>query len=279
MELSNRVVQVRSTLKPEVKVYPSFSPDDIGLLFGDIATPEGLILNHNDPRECLVIFSNPEYVPEILKLIDTPQWVSTHMNLTLDRPRREVIPITAKLLEDKALEDGQEYEYIPMKAEGSPQVSTPKKEKVPVIPQLVDHFKSLQTSELNQILPAISNEMDARHVPHRSPSKPDATGSQPHDVSSILHSLIKEGILRTNIPKLSVFSGEMVKGEAFFEQWSYQLQTLRKTYSESALREGIQRSLKGAAADTVCNMGTDASLDTIIKNLPSYIVMLNLMTY
>ena len=72
MELSNRVVQVRSTLKPEVKEYPSFSPDDIGLLFGDIATPVGLILNHNDPRECFVIFSDPEYVAEIFKLIDTP---------------------------------------------------------------------------------------------------------------------------------------------------------------------------------------------------------------
>ena len=30
------------------------------------------------------------------------------MNLTLDRPRREVIPIIAKLLEDKAVEDGEE---------------------------------------------------------------------------------------------------------------------------------------------------------------------------
>ena len=57
----------------------------------------------------------------------------------------------------------------------------------------------------------------------------------------------------------------MVKGEASFEQWSYELQTLRKTYSESVLREGIQRSLKGAAADTVHNMGPGASLDTIIK--------------
>ena len=36
-------------------------------------------------------------------------------------------------------------------------------------------------------------------------------------------------------------------------------------YNESALREGIQRSLKGAAVDTVHNMGSDASLDTIIK--------------
>ena len=70
MELSTRVLQVRSTLKPEVKEYPSFSSDDIGS-FSDIATPVGLILNHNDPRECFVIFSDPEYVPEILKLIDT----------------------------------------------------------------------------------------------------------------------------------------------------------------------------------------------------------------
>ena len=100
---------------------------------------------------------------------------------------------------------------------------------------------------------ALSREMDARYVPRDSPPKPDGFGSTPHDVSSILHSLIKEGTLRTNIPKLSVFSGERVKGEASFEQWSYELQSLRRTYSESALREGIQRSLKGAAADTVCN--------------------------
>ena len=77
--------------------------------------------------------------------------------------------------------------------------------------------------------------------------------------------MIKEGSLRTNVPKLSVFSREMVKGEASFKQWSYELQTLKKTYSESALREWIQRSLKGAAVDTVCNMGPGASLDTIIK--------------
>ena len=111
----------------------------------------------------------------------------------------------------------------------------------------------------------ISKEMDDRHVTHKDPSKPDASGNHPHDVSSILHSLIKEGALRTNIPKLSVFSGEMLKGEASFEEWSYELQTCRKAYSESALREGNQRSLKGSAADTACNMGLDVSLDTIIK--------------
>ena len=203
------------------------------------------------------------------------------MNLTLDRPKMEVIPIVAELLEDKALEEGEEYEYIPMEAEGSPHFSTPKKGEEPVIPQLAEHIKSLQTSELKQILAAICKEMDARHVPHRNPSRPDASGSHAHEVSSILHSLIKEGALRTNIPKLSVFSWGMMKGEASFEQWPYELQTIRKTYSESALREGIQRSLKGAAVDTVCNMGADASLDTIIMkfsifydNVKSYDILM-----
>ena len=106
----------------------------------------------------------------------------------------------------------------------------------------------------------------------------DALVFQHQDVSSILHSLIKEGALRTNIPKLSVFSGESLKGEASFEQGSYELQSLRKTYIVSALREGIQRSLKGAAVDTVHNIGPDASFDTIIKNTQLYMVMSNHMT-
>ena len=161
----------------------------------------------------------------------------------LDRPKTEIISIIAKLLEEKPLEDWEEYEHIPIEAEGSPQFSTPKKGEEPVIPQLVEHFKSLQTSELKQIMTTISKEMDARHEPYGSSSKPEASRSQHQDVSSILHSLIKEGALRTNIPKLSVFSGERLKGEASFEQWSYELQSLRKTYSESALREGIQISL------------------------------------
>ena len=174
MDLNNRVVQVRSTLKPDVKEYPTFTPDDIGLLFGDIASPTGLILNHSDPRECYVIFPDSEYVPDILKLIDDSQLVGTHMHLTLDRSKKEIISIAAKLLENKALEEGEDFEYIPIEAEGAPQFFTPKKGEDPVIPQLVEHFKSLQTSELKQIMTALTREMDARHEPQGSPSKPDA---------------------------------------------------------------------------------------------------------
>ena len=87
-------------------------------------------------------------------------------------------------------------------------------------------------------------------------SRQDASISPAHEVSSIQQTLLKEGPLRTNIPKLSAFSGERAKGKVTFEQWSYELQTLRKTYSDSALREGIQCSLRGAAADTVRNLGS-----------------------
>ena len=192
MDLSNRVVQVRSTLKPEE--YPTFTPDDIGLLFGDIVSHTGLILNHSDPRECYVIFPESGYVPDILKLVEDPQWVGTHMHLTLDKPKKGIISIVAKLLEGQALEQGEEFDYIPIETEGAegPQFSTPKKEDDPVIPQLVEHFKSLQTSELKQIMTALNREVDARHLPQDSPSKPDTLGSHHQDVSYILHSLIKE---------------------------------------------------------------------------------------
>ena len=59
---------------------------------------------------------------------------------------------------------------------------------------------------------ALTREMDARHVPRDIPSKPDGLGSTPQDVSSILHSLIKEGALRTNIPKLSILVGKGLRG-------------------------------------------------------------------
>ena len=285
MDLSNRVGQVKSSLEPNLEEYPTFTPDDIGLLSGDSASPTGSILNKSDPRECFVIFPESGYIPEILKLVEDPQWVGTHMHLTLDRHRKGIISIVTKLLEGQALEEGEEFEYIPVESETEgavgPHFSTPKKGDDPVFSQLVEHFKSLQTSELKQLLTALTREMDAMNVLQDSPSKPDALGSHQQDVSSILYSLIKEGALRTNIPKFSVFSGERLKGEASFEQWSYELQSLRKTYSESALREGIQRSLKGAAVDTVCNMGPDASLDNIIKkfsiiygNVKSYDILM-----
>ena len=51
MELSERLIQIKSTAKQE-RDFPSCTQDDIVFLFGDVARPLGLILNNNDPLEC-----------------------------------------------------------------------------------------------------------------------------------------------------------------------------------------------------------------------------------
>ena len=143
------------------------------------------------------------------------------------------------------------------KGDGGPQPhSTPKKKAEPIATVLAEQFKQLESQDLQHILSAIQSEMR---------NGQDASIGPAHEVPSILQTLLKDGALRTNIPKLSVFSGERAKGEVYFEQWSYELQTLRKTSCDSALREGIQCSLRGAAADTVRNLGPNVPLDTIIK--------------
>ena len=110
--LSNRVIVVQSTVPPEGEEYPSYNTDDICLLSGDIATPIGFVLNKGDLRECIVIFPESGYIPEILKLLDDAQWVGRHMHLTLQRPRKETLPIVAKLLGGLHLEKGEEFEFF-----------------------------------------------------------------------------------------------------------------------------------------------------------------------
>ena len=164
------------------------------------------------------------------------------MQLVLHRPWVDIFPIVTKLLQDKALEEGEEYEYIPIeplepKGAGGPEKhSIPNRREEPAATALSEQLKTMTTQELQNIMSALQQEMKGRQ---------DAFLGSAYEVSAVLQTLLKEGSLRTNIPKLSAFCGEMAREEVSFEQWSYELQTLRKSYSDSALREGIQHSLRG----------------------------------
>ena len=63
------------------------------------------------------MFTDPGYIPEILKLLDDPKWVGKHMYLTLERPRKEILPIMAKLLGGQPLDKGEDFEYFPVEHE------------------------------------------------------------------------------------------------------------------------------------------------------------------
>ena len=189
------------------------------------------------------------------------------MQLGLHKPASSMLSVVSKLPQDKALEESEEYEYIPIQSldlGGPRKHSTPMKGEEPAAADALTYqLKQMPTQELQQIMSSLQQEMKSRQ---------DASLGSAHDVSAVIQTLLKEGALRANIPKLSAFSGEIAKGEVCFEQWCYELQSLRKTYSDSALREGIQHSLRGAAAAAVCKHGDpNVPLDMILKEIHSYI--------
>ena len=259
MELSERSVQVKSSVQLE-EDFPSYSPDDIVFFFGDVVRPVGLTLNHNDSTEFYVLFLPAASMQDSFNLGGTLSCVRAHMQLGLQRPQASIFQIISTLLQDKTLEEGEEYEYIPIKpldSRGSGKHLTPKKGEEPAATNaLSDWLKQMPTQELQQIMSALQQEIKSRQ---------NASLGAAHEVSVFLQTLLKEGALRANILKLSAFSGEMIKGEASFEQCSYEIQILRKSYCDSALREGIQCSLIGAPTDAVCNMGPNVPLDMILK--------------
>ena len=195
-----------------------------------------------------------------IKLPENSSWMGTSMQLGLHKPTSSMLAIASKLLQGKDLKEDEEYEYIsihPLDPGVPEDHSTPKKKGGPAAPNALAHeLKHMLTQELQQLLTSLQQEMRTRQ---------DASMGSVHDVSSVLQTLLKKGTLMTNVPKLSAFSGEAAKGEVSFDQWSYELQTLRKSYSDLALREGIQCSLRGSAADVVHNMGPNAPLDMILK--------------
>ena len=256
MELGDRLIHVRSTVKHE-KDFPSFTEDDIVFIIGDIVRPVGLILNKNDPLECFVLFPPATPMQDVIDLPENPTWVGASIQLGIHKPKSAMLTIVSKLIQGEELEEVQEYVYIPIPPLVSEDHSTLKKKGGPAAPKALTHdIKQMPTQELQQLLSSLQQEMRTRH---------DASMGSAHDVSSVLQTLLKEGALRTSVPRLSAFSGDVAKGEVSFDQWSYELQTLRKSYSDLALREGIQHSLRGAAADVVCNMEPDVPLDLIIK--------------
>ena len=208
---------------------------------------------------------------DIFKLPENPSWMGTSMQLGLHKPSSGMFTITSRLLQGRDLEEDEEYEYISIQLldPGVPEDHlTPKKKGGPAAPDaLVHELKHMPMQELQQLLISLQQEMRTRQ---------DASMGSVHDVSSVLQTLLKEA-LRTNVPKLSAFIGEAAKGEVSFDQWSYELLTLRKSYSDLALREGIHHSLRGAAVDVVCNMGPNVPLDMILKKFT--IIYGNVMSF
>ena len=106
MEISNRLVQVKSSAKIEEDCL-IYTPSEIVFLFGDVIRAVELILNHDDPSDCFVLFPTAAPMQKIYSLSENPSWVEAHMQLMIKESEPDIFPIVIKCLADKALEEGK----------------------------------------------------------------------------------------------------------------------------------------------------------------------------
>ena len=73
----------------------------------------------------------------------------------------------------------------------------------------------------------------------------------------------------TKNPDLPIFSGEMPtpKGEVEFDNYIFQLQMLRSSYTDDAIRNAIVATVRTQAKMAIRAIGYDSSLDAMIKQL------------
>ena len=84
---------------------------------------------------------------------------------------------------------------------------------------------------------------------------------------NLVETLASHWLLRTQTPKISQFSGDWLKGGVSFEHWEYEIETLRKAYTESATKKTITKSLKGSAAESLRSLGPLATVEQILQSM------------
>ena len=82
MEINNRLVLVKSSAKIE-EDFLTYTPSEIVFLLGDVIRPVGLVLNHDDPSECFVLFPSAAPMQEIYSLSKNPSSMGAHMQLMI----------------------------------------------------------------------------------------------------------------------------------------------------------------------------------------------------
>ena len=162
MELSQRLIQVQGTSKDE-KDFFSYTQDDVVFLFGDVIRPVGLVLDHKNPLECYVLFPAAALMQDIARLVGDPSWVGTTMQLGSHKPPPGMLTIVSKLLQEKDVEEGEEYEYIPihpLDPRDPGDHSTSRKKGGPAAPDALPHeLKQMPMQELLQFLTSLRQDM------------------------------------------------------------------------------------------------------------------------
>lgn len=78
-------------------------------------------------------------------------------------------------------------------------------------------------------------------------------------------------VTTTQQPRISLFYGDNIKGEATYAQWVYEVKCLllEKTHKPEALAQAIRRSLRGEASNLARRLGIGATIPQILEKFES----------
>ena len=153
------------------------------------------------------------------------------------------------------------------------EVSFPKQPQVGTQMPIEEMMGKMMTRILNSVdekfrsiseksLPCVSNQSFATNKV--IPSLPAVSDKDiPNPVKA------GEGHLVHRTPRLSFFSGEdpPEKNEKTYEQWLFDVKTIRPSYPEGLLKEAIFGSLKGSTADIGRGLGPKTMVDKVLELL------------
>ena len=111
MDLSKRIVLLKAPVKEGE--YPTFTPEDMIFLFGEVTRADSMILIHSDPTECYVLFPPLVQLDEIYNLNKDPSQVGGSMALTIRQPPSSVLNVVRKLVENNLWKRGRNMRCSP----------------------------------------------------------------------------------------------------------------------------------------------------------------------
>ena len=83
----------------------------------------------------------------------------------------------------------------------------------------------------------------------------------------LLKTILKEGILRKDTPKLPVFTGKPGDEKTSWRRWELQVKGLEGSYTDKAIKEAMNKALQGDAAIVADSLDDDCTWQELLKAL------------
>ena len=155
--------------------------------------------------------------------------------------------------------------------EEEPGIAFPKQQQVSTQMSMEEVMGKMMTGILNSVneklksisersLPCVSNQSFATNK-----AIPSAAVASDKEVQNSSKERGEHLVHRT--PRLSFFSGgdPPGKNEKAYEQWIFDVKTIRPSYPEGLVKEAIFGLLKGSAADIARGLGPETTVDKVLE--------------